>query len=93
VDEFLQDQLVFMQALAEGDSSFVRVEEPCEPLLDAMGSLDVKENGGMRREKTHEPFGHGSTHTTTARWVVSEMLPAAEFYNKGHVVRGIGFSL
>lgn len=96
VDEHLQDQLISFQALAEGYSSFTRGGEPAESslteLIDAMEKLGV--NGPrMRREKTHEPFGHGSTHTTTARWVASELLPKAEFYNKGDIVKGLGFSL
>lgn len=97
VDEFLQDQLIFVQALAEGYSSFLRSEDPAESavngLIDAMGKLNIEEDTKMRREKTHEPFGHGSTHTTTARWVVSELLPKAEFYNKGDIVKGVGFLL
>jgi RNA 3'-terminal phosphate cyclase (ATP) len=96
VDEFLQDQLVFIQALAEGYSSFVRdADGTVDGLVDGMGGLAVGVGEGvrMRREKTHEPFGSGSTHTTTARWVVSEMLPRAEFYNKGDVVKGVGFCL
>ncbi|EFZ03964.1 RNA 3'-phosphate cyclase domain protein [Metarhizium robertsii] len=89
VDEFLQDQLLSVQALAEGYSSFVRGGDPAGSCTNG----PVGEETRMRREKTHEPFGHGSTHTTTARWVISELLPEAEFYNKGDVVRGVGFSL
>lgn len=96
VDEYLQDQIISFQALAEGYSSFTRGGEPAESslteLIDAMEKLGV--NGPrMRKEKTHEPFGHGSTHTTTARWVASELLPKAEFYNKGDIVKGLGFSV
>ncbi|KAK5991133.1 RNA 3'-terminal phosphate cyclase [Cladobotryum mycophilum] len=97
VDEHLQDQLVCFQALCDGFSSFSRGDEPEEssstgPLIDAMGKLEIGD-GRMRKEKTHEPFGHGSTHTQTARWVVSELLPKAEFFNKGNFVNGVGFSL
>ena len=94
VDEHLQDQIVCFQALAEGLSSFPRGEHPTEMGATVAGvdSLDIS-NKRMRKEKTHEPFGHGSTHTQTARWVVSELLPHVEFYNKGDSVRGIGFSL
>ncbi|KAL6882910.1 EPT/RTPC-like protein [Trichoderma longibrachiatum] len=102
VDEHLQDQLVCFQALCEGHSSFPRddkgVNEAVDgggalgSLIDAMSELHVGE-GRMRREKMGEPFGHGSTHTKTARWVVGEMVPGCEFYNKGDVVKGVGFSV
>ncbi|KAK2591933.1 hypothetical protein QQS21_010375 [Conoideocrella luteorostrata] len=98
VDEFLQDQLIFVQALAEGYSSFPRGQDPTtassmDALVDKLGKLEVRDGARMRKEKTHEPFGHGSTHTTTARWVASELLPGAEFYNHGDVVKGIAFSV
>lgn len=98
VDEHLQDQVISFQALAEGYSSFHRSEDEAEPgaingLADVLGKLTLGGDAKLRTEKTHEPFGHGSGHTTTARWVASELLPRAEFYNKGDVVRGIGFSL
>ncbi|KAH0491734.1 hypothetical protein TgHK011_003145 [Trichoderma gracile] len=101
VDEHLQDQLICFQALCEGHSSFPRDDNGAVenmdggtlgPLIDAMGELRVGE-GRMRREKTGEPFGHGSTHAKTARWVVGEMVPGCEFYNKGDVVKGAGFSV
>ncbi|KAF5024108.1 hypothetical protein F66182_3852 [Fusarium sp. NRRL 66182] len=95
-DVHLQDQVVVFQALCDGYSSFPRGDVPdgSSPgvLVDAMGNLDVG-NGRMRKEKTHEPFGHGSLHTQTARWVVSEMLPSVEFYNKGDLVKGAGISM
>ncbi|KAF4499227.1 RNA 3 -terminal phosphate cyclase [Fusarium agapanthi] len=96
VDVHLQDQVVVFQALCEGYSSFPRGdapdESPPDTLIDAMGNLDVG-TGGMRKEKTHEPFGYGSLHTQTARWVASEMLPSVEFYNKGNLVKGAGISM
>ncbi|KAF5647105.1 RNA 3 terminal phosphate cyclase [Fusarium sp. NRRL 52700] len=91
VDVHLQDQVVVFQALCEGYSSFPRGdvpdESPPDTLIDAMGNLDIG-TGRMRKEKTHEPFGYGSLHTQTARWVASEMLPSVEFYNKGNLVKG-----
>ncbi|CAM1506267.1 Fc.00g059080.m01.CDS01 [Cosmosporella sp. VM-42] len=96
VDGHLQDQLVCFQALCDGYSSFPRGYSAGDSsegvLVDAMGNLDV---GGsrMRKEKNHEPFGHGSLHARTARWVVSELLPTTEFYNKGNLVKGAGISL
>ncbi|KAF4450673.1 RNA 3'-terminal phosphate cyclase [Fusarium austroafricanum] len=96
VDVHLQDQVVIFQALCDGYSSFPRGDAPDESstnmLIDAMGNLDIG-NGRMRKEKTHEPFGHGSLHTQTARWVASEMLPGVEFYNKGDLVKGAGISM
>ncbi|KAH6605288.1 rna 3 -terminal phosphate cyclase [Trichoderma cornu-damae] len=100
VDEHLQDQLVCFQALCDGPSSFPRGDDaaiealggPLGPLIDAMGQLNVGDDR-MRREKKLEPFGHGSTHAKTARWVVSELLPGAEFYNRGDLVKGVGFSM
>ncbi|QYT04532.1 RNA 3'-terminal-phosphate cyclase (ATP) [Trichoderma simmonsii] len=101
VDEHLQDQLICFQALCDGPSSFPRGDEPANesldgplgPLIDAMGELNVGEGSRMRREKTAGPFGHGSTHAKTARWVVGELLPRAEFYNKGDLVKGVGFCM
>ncbi|KAM0461979.1 hypothetical protein ACHAO4_001169 [Trichoderma viride] len=97
VDEHLQDQLICFQALCDGPSSFPRggddpaTDGPLGPLIDATGNLQVGD-GKMRREKTLEPFGHGSMHARTARWVVGELLPGVEFYNRGDLVKGIGFS-
>ncbi|OAQ89724.1 RNA 3'-terminal phosphate cyclase [Purpureocillium lilacinum] len=98
VDEHLQDQVVSLQALAEGPSSFPRHDDGhgaderyVDKVIDGVASLSV--GAKLRKEKTHAPFGHGSGHTQTARWVISELLPKSEFYNKGDVVRGVGFSL
>ncbi|KAM0342812.1 hypothetical protein ACHAPU_009176 [Fusarium lateritium] len=95
-DVHLQDQMIVFQALCDGYSSFPRGDSPNDlspgVLIDAMGNLDVKD-GKMRKEKTHEPFGYGSLHTQTARWVASEMLPSVEFYNKGDLVKGAGISM
>ncbi|KAK7750027.1 hypothetical protein SLS62_008019 [Diatrype stigma] len=45
----------------------------------------------MRRDrKTDEPFGEGSMHTRTARWVASELLPAVRWFNDGSVCEGAG---
>ena len=96
VDEFLQDQLVIFQALAEGRSSFPRTvskegEQDKEDGLEAaMDGLDLGISERLRKDKTHEPFGEGSTHTTTARWVVSELLPRVQWFNKGRICEGIG---
>ncbi|KAF4985622.1 hypothetical protein FDECE_16426 [Fusarium decemcellulare] len=95
-DIHLQDQVVVFQALCDGHSSLPRGDGPDESspsvLIDAMGNLDIGE-GRMRKEKTHEPFGHGSLHSQTARWVVSELLPNVEFFNKGDLVKGSGIAM
>ncbi|KAM5348866.1 hypothetical protein ACJ41O_008689 [Fusarium nematophilum] len=94
-DVHLQDQIVVFQALCGGYSSLPRGDGPAESstaVIDAMGNLDIGD-GRMRREKTYEPFGHGSLHTQTARWVVGEMLPSVEFYNRGDIVKGVGTTM
>lgn len=97
VDEHLQDQLIAIQALCDGYSSFPRGDHPGDSEPEAVLSRvmnDLSLSGPrVRKEKTQEPFGHGSMHTQTARWVVSQLLPAVEFYNKGDFVKGVGFSL
>jgi RNA 3'-terminal phosphate cyclase (ATP) len=87
VDEFLQDQLVIFQALAEGRTSFPRGEAK-DSLEQAVAKLAVDEK--LRKEKADKPFGEGSTHTTTARWVTAELLPRVGWYNKGTLCEGIG---
>lgn len=92
VDEFLQDQLVIFQALADGETSFPRDNYgPAASLEKGMDNLTVDDR--RRKDKTHEPFGQGSTHTTTARWVVSELLPKVAWYNKGALCEGVGMRM
>ena len=95
VDEYLQDQIVCFQALCDGFSSLPRGVLP-----DASMPRVINETGGLnvplsqlRREKSHQPFGRGSLHTQTARWVAAELLPAVKFFNKGDIVEGVGFSI
>ncbi|KAK6216376.1 hypothetical protein LQW54_003580 [Pestalotiopsis sp. IQ-011] len=87
VDEFLQDQLVVFQTLAQGRSSFPGDEQGI--FEDGISS---DEQTRMRKDKTQEPFGQGSTHTTTARWVAAELVPQASWYNKGGVCEGAGIA-
>ncbi|KAF0324569.1 RNA 3 -terminal phosphate cyclase [Colletotrichum asianum] len=93
-DEFLQDQLVIFQALAEGRTSFSRspVAEgaDAETLQQNVAELDLGER--MRRDRTEKPFGQGSMHSQTARWVASEILPGLKWYNKGEICEGVGTS-
>ncbi|CCF44521.1 RNA 3'-terminal phosphate cyclase [Colletotrichum higginsianum] len=91
-DEFLQDQLVVFQALAEGATSFPRRPPPEGADVEGLGQ-DVAQLGSgerMRRDRADRPFGHGSLHAQTARWVTSEILPSVEWYNKGAVCKGVG---
>jgi len=101
VDEYLQDQLVVFQALAKGRTAIPRPEEEEEAegasedqegLADAMDrlSLFVRGEGELRKDKLGEPFGQGSSHTTTCRWVTGEMLPAVKWFGKGKVCEGVG---
>ncbi|CAJ2503989.1 Uu.00g113830.m01.CDS01 [Anthostomella pinea] len=103
VDEYLQDQLVVFQALAEGRTSFHRGDEPADmdapPTGAAKGgdqlstSMDgLKLEKRMRKDRMYELFGEGSTHTTTARWVACELLPTVQWYNKGSICDGAGVS-
>ncbi|KAI1765729.1 EPT/RTPC-like protein [Hypoxylon sp. FL1150] len=106
VDEYIQDQLVVFQALADGRTCFHRGAKPAH--VDADGGVpsgvpddldgssaatpNARPVGRMRKDKTDDPFGEGSTHTTTARWVASELLPTAQWFNKGSICDGAGVS-
>jgi RNA 3'-terminal phosphate cyclase (ATP) len=80
VDEYLQDQLIVFQALAEGSSS-------------VPGSAEAMTSEKERIDRTDEPFGDGSTHTTTARWVTSQLLLNTKWIDEGRVCQGVGFSV
>lgn len=98
VDEFLQDQLVIFQALAEGKTSFPRTF--LEDQTSQGYARIAKEQGAeldhlhLRVDKVKGPLGESqadSTHTRTARWVMSEILePKVKWYNRGTVCQGIG---
>lgn len=92
-DQFLEDQLVVFQALAEGRTSCLRFDV-AEDVSDTGddGMARGSEHERLRRDRTHEPFGLGSLHSQTARWVASEILPRVEWYNKGTICKGIGLS-
>ncbi|KAI0428373.1 RNA 3'-terminal phosphate cyclase-domain-containing protein [Xylaria sp. FL1042] len=103
VDEYLQDQLVVFQALAEGKTTYwSRATEEldtgaqlrrADDIDDVNHDLEESHIGKkMRRDKTHEPFGFGSTHTITARWVASELLPTVQWFNNGTICEGAGIS-
>jgi RNA 3'-terminal phosphate cyclase (ATP) len=79
VDEYLQDQLIVFQALAEGRSV-------------VPGSFEAISSNGEHVDRMDEPFGDGSTHTTTARWVASQLLPQVKWRDKGRVCEGAGWT-
>ncbi|KAF3769143.1 EPT/RTPC-like protein [Cryphonectria parasitica EP155] len=103
VDEYLQDQLVIFQALAEGRTSFPRWttykdwSEACDESISGVDEELEKlhmDGGGLKRDRVRGPLGDvgtDSTHTQTARWVTSEMLDPTKltWYNKGTVCEGI----
>ncbi|OTA99255.1 hypothetical protein M426DRAFT_325293 [Hypoxylon sp. CI-4A] len=103
VDEHLQDQLVIFQALADGRTSFPRSSEPADAssetgfhhdsddLEASLEGLKLEENK-MRRNEIRKPFGEGSMHTTTARWVVSKLLPNVQWFNNGTICEGAAVS-
>jgi len=80
IDEYLQDQLIIFQALAEGPSSI-------------SGSPEAMYSTRGRVDRTEEPFGDGSTHTTTARWVTSQLLPHLKWIDSGRVCKGVGWKV
>jgi RNA 3'-terminal phosphate cyclase (ATP) len=80
VDEYLQDQLVIFQALAKGRSVIFDSSND--------GDADLEEIF----DRTDEPFGNGSLHTRSAKWVVSQLLPQVKWLNKGRVCDGVGWT-
>ncbi|KAK3371927.1 RNA 3'-terminal phosphate cyclase-domain-containing protein [Podospora didyma] len=95
VDRYLHDQLVVFQALAEGSTSFPRCNDNDEydgGLDGAMEALDISEES-LHEDRMSAPFGEGSLHTTTARWVTAELLPEVAWFNKGRVCQGIGMHM
>lgn len=93
VDEHLQDQLCIFQALAEGRTSFPRsMDDNVAGLDQAMSKLSLEEQR-MRKEKATEPFGEGSMHAKTARWVTAELLPHVKWFNKGRICEGVGMHM
>ncbi|KAG8159259.1 hypothetical protein KVR01_010920 [Diaporthe batatas] len=102
VDEFLQDQLVIFQALAQGSTSFPRnspenqgreVQES-NVVEDKLEKFPIR--NGPRKDRTQKPFGDletDSTHTRTARWVAAKLMePKIAWYNNGKICEGIGLS-
>jgi len=82
VDEHLQDQLIIFQALAEGNSS----------IPGSRRSIDSHTPRVDRTDRTDQPFGEGSLHTTTARWVASQLLPETKWTDNGRTCNGVGWA-
>ncbi|KAH8803251.1 RNA 3'-terminal phosphate cyclase domain-containing protein [Xylogone sp. PMI_703] len=80
VDEYLQDQLLIYQALAEGRTSIT-------------GTSDAFDPESSELDDTDEPFGDGSTHAQTVRWVASQLLPGLKWSADGRICEGIGFKV
>lgn len=103
VDEHLQDQLVVFQALAEGSTTYWSraTEEEKGPDGDDLNRgveilhLDPgkEETKRKKKDRTDKPFGFGSTHATTARWVASELMPTVQWFNNGTLCEGAGVSM
>lgn len=97
IDQYLEDQVIYYTALCDGYSTFPRPDAPGEiPTgfpINTIGELDINDGTKIQREKNHEPFGHSTLHAQTARWIVGEVLPGVEFYNKGDLVKGVGTSI
>ncbi|KAK3987440.1 putative RNA-3'-phosphate cyclase 1 [Cladorrhinum sp. PSN332] len=91
VDEHLQDQVAVFQALAEGRTSFPRSVDDNVGLDGAIGNLSLEER--LRKEKMTEPFGEGSMHAKTARWVTGMLLPHVKWFNKGRICEGVGMHM
>ena len=94
IDSHLQDQLVCFQALADGVSAISRREvgdDEDEEWDIAMRALNLDKGHGKMIQRIDSPFGDGSMHAQTARWIAAQILPKAEFYQSG-VCKGVGYS-
>lgn len=78
VDEHLQDQLLIFQALSDGASS-----------VSGIGAAaQIQSKVPLH---TSQPFGEGSLHATTARWVISQLLPDVGWSDDGRVCEGVSW--
>jgi RNA 3'-terminal phosphate cyclase (ATP) len=92
-DEWLEDQVAVFQGLAEGRSG--RMSEPSGNAGLGEENKDADAAGKLERHmlftRTNEPFGPGSLHAQTARWVVAQLLPGVEWFDKGAMCEGVGW--
>lgn len=88
VDQFLQDQLVIYQALAEGRTCFPRQSKGQTP-ESSLKHLDpncrLLDDKKAFRETTND-----SQHTLSARKVASKILSKTKFCNDGKICLGAG---
>lgn len=93
MDEWLEDQVAVFQGLAEGRSG--RMSEPSGNAGLGEENKDADADGKLERDmlftRTNEPFGPGSLHAQTARWVVAQLLPGVEWFDKGAMCEGVGW--
>ncbi|KAJ4386303.1 hypothetical protein N0V93_009196 [Gnomoniopsis smithogilvyi] len=93
VDQFLQDQLVIFQTIAEGSSCFPRQPKDQTPeasLRNLRDRLSPVLDGPM---EGRESSTNDSQHTLLARSVAQMMVPAAKFYNDGKICIGAGLKV
>ena len=101
-DEYLQDQVVVFQALAAGTTSFWRGQKEDKAEKEKTGEMDDLERAAAQltldadtattEDDMSAPFGEGSLHAATARWVTAELLPGVQWSNHGTVCKGAGWS-
>src|SRR5690606_24605258 len=86
VDEYLQDQLVIFQALAEG-SSVIHRQSGGKMDESSVSSANLEFYSGT------EPLGTGSEQTTTARWVANTFLKrkGVVWSADGEQCKGVGW--
>ncbi len=105
-DAYLQDQVVVFQALAAGRTCFWRGEggegggavEGDNEAAGAAGAVDEDEvrqaleklDFEDAEETPSKPFGQGSLHAATARWVTAQLLPGVRWSADGTVCEGCG---
>jgi RNA 3'-terminal phosphate cyclase (ATP) len=80
VDEYFHDQVVIFQALSNSRSV----------ISDSSDDGDADSDKIFNR--TEEPFGNGSLHTRSAKWVVSQLLPQVKWFDKGRICQGVGWT-
>ncbi|EPE07531.1 rna 3 -terminal phosphate cyclase [Ophiostoma piceae UAMH 11346] len=103
-DEYLQDQVVVFQALAAGTTSFWRgqkekedkekkedIEDDDLELEGAVAKLKLDTDTSTADDMT-APFGEGSLHAATARWVTAELLSGVRWSSNGTVCQGAGWT-
>ena len=68
------------------------IDRVAGPKIEVKLEEEEVEEDRLRKDKIMAPFGEGSLHTTTARWVAAQLLPKVQWYNQGRICDGIGFA-